>query len=34
MVFVLLEKLLPGGRYFAMASGLVATALGLWLLLH
>jgi predicted metal-binding membrane protein len=34
MVFVLLEKLLPGGRYFARAAGIVATAFGLWLLVH
>jgi predicted metal-binding membrane protein len=30
MVFVLLEKLIPGWRYFAWASGLAAVGLGSW----
>ena len=33
-VFVLLERLLPGWRYFARASGAVATAAGAWIVLH
>jgi predicted metal-binding membrane protein len=32
MVFVLLEKLIPGWRYFAKASGIVAVGLGSWYL--
>ena len=34
MVFVLLEKLIPGGRYLPRAAGVVAAAFGLWLLLQ
>jgi len=34
MVFVLLEKLMPGWRYFARASGGAAAACGLWILLY
>jgi predicted metal-binding membrane protein len=29
MIFVLLEKLLPGGRYFSRAAGLAALAVGI-----
>ena len=32
MVFVLLEKLVPGARYFSRASGLAAVGLGAWYL--
>ena len=34
MVLVLLEKLVPGARYFAKGSGVAAAALGLWYLLR
>jgi predicted metal-binding membrane protein len=34
MAFVLLERLLPGWRYFARASGAVAAAYGLWIVLR
>jgi predicted metal-binding membrane protein len=32
MIFVLLEKIIPGARYFSRAAGLAAIAAGVWML--
>jgi predicted metal-binding membrane protein len=34
MIFVLLEKIIPGSRYFSRLAGLVAIAAGVWMLIH
>jgi hypothetical protein len=31
---VLLEKIVPGSRYFSRLAGLVAIAAGVWMLFH
>jgi predicted metal-binding membrane protein len=33
MIFVLLEKIIPGARYFSRLAGLIAIAAGAWMLL-
>jgi predicted metal-binding membrane protein len=31
MIFVLLEKVIPGARYFSRLAGLAAVAVGIWM---